>query len=347
MTQATRKKSHVGDQKSVDTHVTHFADSDHHITKSTCSFKPATKPIIKRSFGIACVRYNNIARQYEILMVRKRCTYAFISFVSGIYSITNEYSIMRHLNAMTNQEKLDVLSLDFDLLWWRVWLTRSHEYAATHNIPQSANPADSKEWISLYEKRSLWSFMSTSQSTTRQTVYLKKKAKFERAFLQDHGVKLERLVRSSSTSKNLMWDIPRGQKNGCETDLECAIREFGEETGVKPKDYRILYGTPPFKYSYTDAGITYNDTFYIAVEECKIEPRVSFKTQTQIIEIDSIGWMSLTELRFLSCKKKLPGILVGIFNVARKRYKSSKAQPREEIYPCFGEDEYRQLENSH
>jgi ADP-ribose pyrophosphatase YjhB (NUDIX family) len=309
--------------------------------------KRAAKPVIKRSFGIACVRYNNIARQYEILMVRKRCTYAFISFVSGRYCLSNERTIMDLLNAMTNQEKLDVLSLDFDILWWRIWLARSHEYAAAHNLPLKSNPADSKDWTALYERRTLRQLMSTTQSATRQSLYIKKKAKFEKSFLQDSGVLLERLVRASTSSKNLMWDVPRGQKDGCESDLECAIREFGEETGVKPKDYRILYEMPPFKYSYTDAGVTYNDTFYIAVEENKILPRISFKTQSQIIEIDNISWMGITELRFLSCKKKLPGILIGIFNTAKKRCKSSKARPREELYTCFGEDEHRQLENCH
>jgi hypothetical protein len=305
------------------------------------------KPIIKRAYGIACVRYNDIIRQYEILMVRKRCTYAFISFVSGRYCLSNERTIMDLLNAMTNQEKLDILSLDFDILWWRIWLSRSHEYATAHNIPQKANPVDSLSWMEIYEKRTLRDFMTTAQSATRQSMYIKKKAKFERSFLQDAGVLLDRLVRASTISKNLMWDVPRGQKNGCESDLECAIREFGEETGVKPRDYRILYGTPPFRYSYTDGGVTYNDTFYIAVEENKILPRISFKTQSQIIEIDNIGWMGITELRFLSCKKKLPGILIGIFNTAKKRCKSSKGRPREELYSCFGEDEYRQLENCH
>lgn len=304
-------------------------------------------PAIRKAYGIACVRYNDVARQYEILMVRKRCTYAFISFVSGRYCRNDERTIMDLLNAMTNQEKLDVLSLDFDILWWRLWLARSHEYVTTHGLPLKANPADSKEWMTIYEKRTLWSLMSTEQSSTRQSLYVKKKAKFERSFLIDNGILLERLVRASQGSKNLMWDVPRGGKDGCESDLECAIREFEEETGVKKKDYRILYGAPPFKYSYTDDGITYNDTFYIAVEENKILPRISFKTQTQIVEIDNIGWMGISELRFLSCKKKLPGILIAIFNVAKKRCKSSKARPREELYSCFGEDEYRQLENCH
>ena len=120
-------------------------------------------PTIKKAYGIACVRYNDIARQYEILMVRKRCTYAFISFVSGRYCRNDERTIMDLLNAMTNQEKLDVLSLDFDILWWRIWLARSHEYATTHGLQLKANPADSKEWMAIYEKRTLWGLMSTEQ----------------------------------------------------------------------------------------------------------------------------------------------------------------------------------------
>lgn len=305
------------------------------------------KPIIKRAFGVACVRYNSEMREYEILMVRKRCTYAFHSFVAGKYDRGDERSMMNLFNAMTNQEKLDILSLDFDILWWRIWLTRAHDYASSHNIPLNDNITDSNDWTDIYKTRSLWNVISSKQSQSRQKMYIKNKARFSETFLIDNGARLARLIKASNISRNLMWDIPRGQKNGCESDLGCAVREFGEETGVKPCDYRILYEHPPVSYSYTDVGITYVDTFYIAVATKKILPRVSFKTPFQIVEIDNIAWMGITELRYLSCKRDLPGILTMIFKVAKKRYKSSKAQPQLQVYSYWEDNEQRQLENCH
>ena len=44
------------------------------------------------SYGIALVKKNkllNNQNQYEILMIKKRLTYAFIAFVKGVYNKNN------------------------------------------------------------------------------------------------------------------------------------------------------------------------------------------------------------------------------------------------------------------
>ncbi len=41
------------------------------------------------------------------------------------------------------------------------------------------------------------------------------------------------------------WDLPKGHVDGDETDLECALREMEEETGLSRDDIQI---DPDFKY---------------------------------------------------------------------------------------------------
>lgn len=38
------------------------------------------------------------------------------------------------------------------------------------------------------------------------------------------------------------WDLPKGHVDDGETDLECALRELKEETGIKPKDIELIPG---------------------------------------------------------------------------------------------------------
>jgi len=73
---------------------------------------------IKVSIGIACVRWNN--NKPEMILVCKKQTYAFTQFLHGKYS-NNLESIKKLLNLMTVDEKIDILSMDFDRMWYRVW----------------------------------------------------------------------------------------------------------------------------------------------------------------------------------------------------------------------------------
>ncbi len=42
------------------------------------------------------------------------------------------------------------------------------------------------------------------------------------------------------------WDLPKGLIKPCESELECALREFREETGIKPKHVELM---PGFRFS--------------------------------------------------------------------------------------------------
>ena len=69
------------------------------------------------SYGIALVKKNkliNNVNQYEILMIKKRLTYAYIAFVKGVYNKNNENELLRMFNNMTVDEKFCIMSLNFN-----------------------------------------------------------------------------------------------------------------------------------------------------------------------------------------------------------------------------------------
>jgi bis(5'-nucleosidyl)-tetraphosphatase len=41
------------------------------------------------------------------------------------------------------------------------------------------------------------------------------------------------------------WDLPKGHVDGAETEIECALRELAEETGIAKGDIEIV---PEFRY---------------------------------------------------------------------------------------------------
>ena len=82
------------------------------------SNKEASKSV-RHSIGIACIRV--IDHIPQILLINKRYTYAYSEFVHGRYPYDKNY-VMELFNRMTNAEKILILSLNFELIWYHIWL---------------------------------------------------------------------------------------------------------------------------------------------------------------------------------------------------------------------------------
>lgn len=158
----------------------------------------AKPPTEKISVGVACVRFAPTG--IEMLLVRKRYTYAYNMFVNGRYKSDNSNDLITLFNAMTVDEKLDIMSLNFVQIWYRVWL---------NNLQKTSS-------------------------------FYAAKSKFENAFVADGGARLKRLMVKSKENGQLIWEIPKGRKKGkSEADIVCAVREFAEETTMTVKQYSL------------------------------------------------------------------------------------------------------------
>ena len=60
---------------------------------------------LKKSYGIACCRFNKATNMLEILLIKKRYTYSFVAFVFGQYNKKDEKRLKFLFNGMTLQEK--------------------------------------------------------------------------------------------------------------------------------------------------------------------------------------------------------------------------------------------------
>lgn len=112
----------------------------------------------RNSYGIACFRINK--GQLEILLIRKRVTYAFNAFISGNYNAHNNNEIIQLLSGMEYEEKVSILSLDFKQLWYRLWPNKN----------------------------------------TKVSYFIVARTKFESNFVADGGVRLKNLISQSTNS---------------------------------------------------------------------------------------------------------------------------------------------------
>ena len=89
------------------------------------------------------------------------------------------------------------------------------------------------------------------------------------------------------------WGLPKGRKNINENYKQCAIREFQEETGILPEDYKLLNIHKPLEELFMGTNnLWYKHVYYIA--QCKPSCELSINNDniSQVIEISDIKWLS-------------------------------------------------------
>jgi 8-oxo-dGTP pyrophosphatase MutT (NUDIX family) len=66
--------------------------------------------------------------------------------------------------------------------------------------------------------------------------------------LDDVKISLKDIVEKSNTKwKETEWEFPKGRRNYQEKDLDCALREFEEETGISKSCLSIIENIIPFE----------------------------------------------------------------------------------------------------
>lgn len=206
------------------------------------------------SYGVACVRFNPSIKKYEMLLIEKRYTYAFILFVRGCYLHNKRHSTLRKLfNEMTREEKKYIMSGKFDLLYYHAFMRYGRDID------------DLNELIAY--------------NTMRQ--------RYERF----SRLELCELIDGTSCSM-LIWEFPKGRKRNSENDFICAIREFEEETGIHESDYEII-SNQPFKVEFSDSGSNYVYYIYIAITDAvNTEFLFDVSAEASNNEISNIKWIS-------------------------------------------------------
>ena len=77
------------------------------------------KPIT--SIGIIGIKFNKTIQKYEYLLIRRKDSLGYVDFIRGKYNINNIEYIINIINEMTNYEKTNIITKEFDVLWKELW----------------------------------------------------------------------------------------------------------------------------------------------------------------------------------------------------------------------------------
>lgn len=113
-------------------------------------------------------------------------------------------------------------------------------------------------------------------------------------------IKFEKIVKKDNKTHYLEpdWGFPKGRRNyrGNETDLECAIREVEEETGITQERYQILNSDYHVTEVYRGTNdIQYAHKYYVAKCPNDVTYYIDPNNKHQVGEIRKMGWYTYEE----------------------------------------------------
>jgi 8-oxo-dGTP pyrophosphatase MutT (NUDIX family) len=215
------------------------------------------------SYGIIVFR-TSIMKGIQYLMIRRKNSFGYIDFIRGKYIPNN----LEHLQIMFNEMSIEERGLirihNFETLWKMMWGVQdlSHQ-----NQYKGEEVASQKKFELLKNGLPLG--------------------------VNNEIISLDNIIDNATTKWiETEWEFPKGRRNFQEKDLDCALREFEEETGLSKKNIRIIENVLPFEEMFLGSNHkSYKNKYFLGYTENSSENLNNF----QQTEVSKIEWKTLEE----------------------------------------------------
>ena len=213
------------------------------------------------SYGI--ILFRKIKDEIQYLMIRRKDSFGYIDFMRGKYSPYNIFQLQKIIDEMSILEKTRILAEPFDQLWIQMW-------GETTNVQYKNEELSSSKKMDLIRNGII---------------------------INDENVTLKSIVENSKTKWNeTEWEFPKGRRNNKEKDLECALREFEEETGINKNKINVVENILPFEEIFIGTNHkSYKHKYFLAYMNENIGENETFEDldNYQVTEVSKIEWKTL------------------------------------------------------
>ena len=245
-------------------------------------FRSCNKPIY--SYGIIAFKHNNPSwnqteellnddittsgfsmDDIKVLMIQRRDSIGYIEIIRAKYKANDIEYIKDQISGTTLKERNTLLTKSFDDLWSDLWGKSTFE---------------TKQYKQEFEQA---------------------KHKFEqlKEGLDIDGTifKLSEIIESIPVQWDTPeWGFPKGRRNILEKDLECAKREFMEETGLLENQFSIFKNIEPIHESfYGNNSIHYCHVYFLAWIHSDVKVVYNIDNEIMTKEIGDICWFSFND----------------------------------------------------
>ena len=210
--------------------------------------------------SMGLINYRVINGEIEILLIRRKDSLSFVDFIRGKYFLDNIDYIINLFDKMTVKEKSMIKNYNFNYLWNYLW---------------------GNEMLNQYQNEEKIS--NNKFNKLKEGIYIDKK------FYNIDVI----ISKNLNNYLNPEWGFPKGRRNYQEKDINCAIREFEEETGYSKSDILIINNILPIEEIFMGSNFkSYKHKYYISKINNNKEPNNNFQTY----EISKIEWVNINEV---------------------------------------------------
>ena len=210
------------------------------------------------SYGI--ILFRSSLNGLEFLMLRRKDSFGYIDFIRGKYSLHNIDHIQDIINEMSIDEKEKILNESFDNLW-------NHMWGNTSNIQYRSEETSSNKKFDLIKSG---------------------------ITLDNIKITLKDIIEKSTTKwKETEWEFPKGRRNYQEKDLDCAFREFEEETGISKSSITIIENVLPFEEIFIGTNHkSYKHKYFLAYYS---NDSIDDLNKFQVEEVSKLEWKTIDQ----------------------------------------------------
>jgi len=257
--------------------------------KNNHNLKLCTKPIY--SYGIICIKIDNIIipspiiiedflinkiinidefnllnlsnlskidyykNKIKFLVIQRKYSFTYVEFIRGKYNENDFKSFQYLLNLMTKTEIDKIITNKFKILWNELWQKTSKHIA----------------------------FQKEFEISQQKFNYIKK------------NFNLLEFINFKNLYDSPEWGFPKGRRDKNEKNLDCAIREFKEETGIESDNYIILNRLNTIEETVIGLeNYVFKLVYYIGLSFN--ENKLEMITDHQKYETSDIKWMTYEDI---------------------------------------------------
>ena len=222
--------------------------------KSGHLFQQCKQPIT--SVGIIAIHPKFINKEEsKFLLIRRKDTLGYVDFIRGKYKLFNINHIVSLINEMTIHEKQKLLEYDFDFLWNELW-----------------------------GKQIGIQYRNEEDESRKKFDEIKNGYKHNSEIINFNNL----ILKSTTNWVEPEWGFPKGRRDYQENDIDCAVREWEEETGYNRNQIKLINNLLPFEEIFIGSNFkSYKHKYFVAIFDDNIE-KIDHPYQTS--EISKVTW---------------------------------------------------------
>lgn len=226
------------------------------------------------SYGI--ITYTITDNTIKYLMIQRKNSLTYIEFIRGKYTVNMTDYIEYLLINMTIEERALIKNNTIEELWKLSW---------TGTLSNRLNQEFKDSKIKYYKLKEGYQF----QRTNNTIEYI------------DLDILIDKINTEYPEKFDTEWEFPKGRRNLNESDIECAFREFEEESGISCSKVSLCnFIKKPIEEIYVSPNKTrYKHVYYIGnyYDEIKSDS-IFYNTNNamQCKEVKDVKWMTYEEI---------------------------------------------------